>query len=59
MGGQLFAAGHQSWGFGIFALAALVATGTLLVLKLVLARTAAPQVKDDDGASRLDAVDAN
>lgn len=36
MGGQLFAAGNQGWGFGIFALAALLATGTLLVLKLVL-----------------------
>jgi AAHS family benzoate transporter-like MFS transporter len=60
MGGQLFAAGNQGWGFGIFALAALVATGTLLVLKLVLARTAAPaKVKDDDGAGRLDAVDVS
>jgi len=59
MGGQLFAAGNQGWGFGFFALAALVATATLLVLKIVLSRTAPPeQVKDDDGASRLDAVDA-
>ncbi|MBT2547726.1 hypothetical protein [Arthrobacter sp. ISL-65] len=46
-------------GFGIFTVAALVATVTLLVLKLVLARTAPPvQAKDDAGASRLDVVDA-
>jgi AAHS family benzoate transporter-like MFS transporter len=51
MGGQLFAGGNQGWGFGIFALAAVVATVTLLVLKLVLARSASvTMAKDEDGA---------
>jgi AAHS family benzoate transporter-like MFS transporter len=36
MGGQLFAAGNQGWGFGIFALSAVVATATLLVLGFVI-----------------------
>jgi AAHS family benzoate transporter-like MFS transporter len=36
MGGQLFAAGNQGWGFNIFALSALVATATLLALGFVL-----------------------
>ncbi|MBP1136587.1 AAHS family benzoate transporter-like MFS transporter [Arthrobacter sp. PvP023] len=38
MGGQLFAAGNQGWGFSIFAFAALFATATLLVLTLVVRR---------------------
>jgi len=40
MGGQLFATGNQGWGFGIFAVAAVFATGTLLVVRLVAARAA-------------------
>jgi hypothetical protein len=59
MGGQLFAAGNQGWGFGIFALAALVATGTLLVLKLVLARTGSSSVTDADGVIQPEAMNAN
>ncbi|MBX7442541.1 aromatic acid/H+ symport family MFS transporter [Arthrobacter sp. MAHUQ-56] len=35
MGGQLFAAGNQGWGFSIFAFAALFATATLLLLAMV------------------------
>lgn len=38
MGGQLFAAGNQGWGFGIFALAAVVASATLLVLAVAVAK---------------------
>jgi MFS transporter, AAHS family, benzoate transport protein len=47
MGGQLFAAGNQGWGFGIFALSAVVATVTLLALS-VAAR--AVQKADDQTA---------
>jgi AAHS family benzoate transporter-like MFS transporter len=55
MGGQLFAAGNQGWGFGIFALSAVVATALLIVLGLV-ARTPGASEKNDDGATRLPAA---
>jgi AAHS family benzoate transporter-like MFS transporter len=48
MGGQLFATGNQGWGFGIFAVAAVFATGTLLVLSLVAARGVTRTIKDDN-----------
>jgi AAHS family benzoate transporter-like MFS transporter len=52
MGGQLFATGHQGWGFGIFAVAAVFATATLLVLSLVAARAGAGTVKNDNLAEQ-------
>lgn len=46
MGGALFAAGNQSWGFTIFAAAAFVATATLIFVALTLAKGARHQVHE-------------
>ncbi|MCP2046576.1 UNVERIFIED_ORG: MFS family permease [Paenarthrobacter nicotinovorans] len=52
MGGQLFATGNQGWGFGIFAVAAVFATGMLLVLSLLAAKSRNGSAKDAEFSNR-------
>jgi AAHS family benzoate transporter-like MFS transporter len=52
MGGQLFSTGYQGWGFGIFAVAAVFATGTLLALSVVAARVRAGTALDAELSKR-------
>lgn len=55
MGGALFAAGNQSWGFTIFAAAALVATATLVLVLLTLARSPRADVAEPAAAPSVSA----